>query len=106
MSPTETIIQKILDLDAQAETIRADARQKAQEMHNKTLQLIEDEKRALDREIAERTARIAGEAGKKRGKDIELVREEYAAKAAAIGNLPVKTIEHGVQAILSLIREQ
>ncbi len=104
MSPTETVITKILDLDDRAENVRSQAREKARSFEKEAAAAIDEEKKKLERDIAEKTAGIKAEAERKRTSEVEAVRAEYAAKAGAIRNMPESNIAGGVDMILTRLR--
>jgi len=106
MHSTEDIITRIIDLDSQAEKIRSQARADAAKIHKDTLQRIENEKAALEKQIAEKTAGIQAEAEKKREAELSQVRKEFSWMAESVKNLPPEKIEHSIQLILSRIKGQ
>jgi len=105
MSSSGNIITRIIDIDSQAETIRAQARDEAAVIHRDAERLIEQEKRDLEQRTLDKTEQVRAEAARERKVELDRVRKEFSTTAESIKHLPKEKIEKSVQSILSLIKE-
>ena len=104
MSSSGNIIARIIDLDSQAETIRAQAHDEISAMQRDTDRQIEQEKRDLEQQITDKTAQVRAEAAREREVELEHVRKEFSTIAESIKNLPEEKVEQSVRSIFSRIK--
>ncbi|MCE5249672.1 hypothetical protein LLG96_05575 [bacterium] len=104
MHSAENIISRIIDLDSKAENIRSEAHAEAGRIKQDTLKRIEDEKLALQKQIAEKTTRINDDAARKRDEELDRVRKEYKTMAESVKNLPRESVDRSVNRIISRIK--
>ncbi len=104
MNSSGNIIARIIDLDSQAETIRAQAHDEASAMQRETNRQIEQEKRDLEQQITEKTSQVRAKAASEREGELEHVRKEFTEIAESIKNLPEEKIEPPVCSIFPRIK--
>ncbi len=104
MSSADSVISKIIELDSQAEAIKADANEKANAICDEYKQLIKHEKENLEREIAKKIDPVNKTAEKKRKAEIENVRKEFSALTQKIEHITLEKIDHIVNDIVAKVK--
>ena len=103
-SNSENVVNRIIDLDALAESIRAGSRDEAETVRAGTRQRLAEEKAQLENRVSERVARIEADALKKRNVEIDAVRKEYAGQAKAVESVSPDRMARVVDLVLSRIK--
>jgi vacuolar-type H+-ATPase subunit E/Vma4 len=106
MQSSEQVVNRILDLDRQAERIRAKAREEAESMRRDAARRVVEEKEQLEKRIAERTRQIEAAAVQARGKEIEGVRKEFDGQVKAVSGVSPESMAKVVDMVVSRIRER
>ncbi|MHB9028867.1 MAG: hypothetical protein ACYC9O_08870 [Candidatus Latescibacterota bacterium] len=106
MQSSEQVVNRILDLDRQAERIRAKAREDAESMRRDAVRRIAEEKEQLEKRIAERTRQIESAATQTRSREIEGVNKEFAGQVKAVNGVSPAIMAKVVDMVVSRIRER
>ena len=104
MQTGENIISRIIDLDAQAESVRAKARDEAVRIQSETVREAEEQKQSLEIQTAERVKLLAAEAARKRTQEVDKVKKEYANQVEGIRTISSEKKDRAVLIVLSGMR--
>jgi F0F1-type ATP synthase membrane subunit b/b' len=106
MQSSEQVVNRILDLDRQAERVRAKAREEAETIRREVARRIAEEKEQLEKRIAERAGQIEAEAIQTRSREIDGVKKEFADQVKAVSGVSQDTLARVVDMVVSRIRER
>lgn len=104
MSSADSFMSRIIELDSQAEAIKAEANERANAIREEYRQRIEQGKENLKREKAKKIAQVNRTAQKKREAEIENVRKEFSALSQKIEQIPEEKLERIVNDIVARVK--
>lgn len=104
MTSADSVVSKILELDSQAEAVKAEALQEANRIRDEYLQRIEREKESKEREKVSRITQVRKAADEKRKVEIERVREEFAEQSRKIDNTSPEKLEKTVNDMVARVK--
>lgn len=104
MQSSDNVVNRIIDLDALAERIRARAREDAETLRAETRRSMADGKTQLESRISDRIAQIEAEAVRKRSVEIEAVHKDYASQAKAVESIAPDRMARVADLVLSRIK--
>lgn len=104
MQSSDNVVSRIIDLDAGAEKILAQAHEEVESIRRETKRSLEEQNTKLETRIAEKKALIETDAVGKRNSEIVQVRKEYSDQAAAAGGISPVEMERIVDVVLTRIK--
>jgi len=106
MQSSEQVVNRILDLDRQAESIRAKAHEEAEAVRRDATRRVAEEKEQLEQRIAERAMQIEAEAVRTRSREIEGVKKEFDGQVKTMSEISREKIAGVVDMVVTRIRER
>jgi hypothetical protein len=104
MQTAENVVNSIVDLDARAEDIRAQARGEADAIRRGAHEQAERDRVANEAKIAERVAAIESASARSRGEEIARVRKEYTGNVEAVNRADAAIVGKVVDMIVARIK--
>jgi len=106
MQSSEQVVNRILDLDRQAESIRDQAREEAESIRRDSARHIAEEKDRLEKRIIERISQIEAESIQARGRGIAEVNKGFDGQVKEMSEISREKIAGVVDMVVTRIRER
>ena len=104
MSSADSIISRIIEMDAQADAVRAEGAQEANRIREEYHQRILRDRETLEKEKTKKTEQVLADAQVKRDREIAAVRLEFAESARAIDQTASAKVDAAVRNMASRVK--